>query len=751
MKLMQIQMKSAIESERAPSEETSCSGCMEGRPHLWTTFCRPTKKNVNAAKWKKVQTTKNSKTQVPLSTSENSPEIEYTGKESKSLEPREIKKVSNKEQNLSLQIKKLCQEEGYCISCMEGLPHKRTTYCKKPSKMSNSANNKKLQETTKKSTNGVPHFTSKNSPKVESTGKESKSLESRDIKGVSNKFQDRSLQMKSKTLPPEKTYCTSCMEGLPLPHRSAYCKKTSKNSNAANYKKLQETTKKSTTGVPLSTSKNSSTLNSKENNTFTGKESTVLESREITKISNKVQGLSLSQKKHIKEMNKKPDIVVQPIEEILNAYEKSVKSFIKKNGVSRDEADAAFKKTSKNILENAEIHPKPVVAEAINFMAFVFPDLKERKKSSNVPQDISRTPQEIRYPAPTIKTKPLKPKIPLKEIQNSPEQLINRLDYDSPDPGRLSVVRPEKAMIYGQNPTKNQKTANQKEISLEKISKNAADVLDQKYYLDMFKKASKDIPQMPLGTTSLTHSNLSVNEGSEARTKPTKSQRRRNRGKNAKNNVENIHPNDLTKTQISPLKKKVLKEHHIEIKKGDFSNCPCAFPQIHQNPIGEKEFFPKLRTIKIKRKNDEKGGPCEQYSLLHNFMYNEKWNLNGERTEYKDVRAKNILCLIYNLFIENGVRKNGKLLQKMVQTLIDGRISLDAFYIFLIKEKPILKQNVALPLWSVLRECLPGLQRGLILKTICMKEMGILPPCDLQLIKLLQPELNEVPNHCLRN
>ena len=112
---MQIQMKSAIESERAPSEETSCSGCMEGLPHLWTTFCRPPKKIVNAAKCKKLQTTKNSKTQVPHSTSKNSPEIESTGKESKSLESREIKKVSNKEQNLSLQIKTLCQEEGYCI------------------------------------------------------------------------------------------------------------------------------------------------------------------------------------------------------------------------------------------------------------------------------------------------------------------------------------------------------------------------------------------------------------------------------------------------------------------------------------------------------------------------------------------------------------------------------------------------------------------------------------------------------------
>ena len=67
-----------------------------------------------------------------------------------------------------------------------------------------------------------------------------------------------------------------------------------------------------------------------------------------------------------------------------------------------------------------------------------------------------------------------------------------------------------------------------------------------------------------------------------------------------------------------------------------------------------------------------------------------------------------------------------------------------------VSTKPILKSNMALPLWNMLQECLPDLQKELILGTISMKEMGILPPCDYHLVKILLPELDDVPKHCLR-
>ena len=57
---------------------------------------------------------------------------------------------------------------------------------------------------------------------------------------------------------------------------------------------------------------------------------------------------------------------------------------------------------------------------------------------------------------------------------------------------------------------------------------------------------------------------------------------------------------------------------------------------------------------------------------------------------------------------------------------------------------------MALPLWNMLQECLPDLQKELILGTISMNEIGILPPCDYHLVKILLPELDDVPKHCLR-
>ena len=68
---------------------------------------------------------------------------------------------------------------------------------------------------------------------------------------------------------------------------------------------------------------------------------------------------------------------------------------------------------------------------------------------------------------------------------------------------------------------------------------------------------------------------------------------------------------DETETRKSPMKKKDdLIEKHTE--KENHSECQCLFPQSHQNRLKDHEFFPKLRTIKLK-KNAENGGPCDQY------------------------------------------------------------------------------------------------------------------------------------------
>ena len=76
------------------------------------------------------------------------------------------------------------------------------------------------------------------------------------------------------------------------------------------------------------------------------------------------------------------------------------------------------------------------------------------------------------------------------------------------------------------------------------------------------------------------------------------------------------------------------------------------------------------------------------FSLVHNFIRNEK-KLNGETTERKDVRAKNIIFLVFQLCGGKTERKHKFEAREMVQTLIDGHIYFDAFYTFIIKIKVI--------------------------------------------------------------
>ena len=93
---------------------------------------------------------------------------------------------------------------------------------------------------------------------------------------------------------------------------------------------------------------------------------------------------------------------------------------------------------------------------------------------------------------------------------------------------------------------------------------------------------------------------------------------------------------------------------------------------------------------------------------MHNFLQNER-NLNGETNEdNKDIRAKNIICFVIQLFLGKSEKKHELEVFKMVQKVIDGSIYLDDFYNFLIKTTPILKKTLSKPLWCMLRECLPG-------------------------------------------
>ena len=59
---------------------------------------------------------------------------------------------------------------------------------------------------------------------------------------------------------------------------------------------------------------------------------------------------------------------------ILNCHPKSSPLLLVK---SREEADAQFKETAEHVLKNSKNFPRPVVSEAINFMAFVLDDIRE--------------------------------------------------------------------------------------------------------------------------------------------------------------------------------------------------------------------------------------------------------------------------------------------------------------------------------------------------------------------------------------
>ena len=72
------------------------------------------------------------------------------------------------------------------------------------------------------------------------------------------------------------------------------------------------------------------------------------------------------------------------------------------------------------------------------------------------------------------------------------------------------------------------------------------------------------------------------------------------------------------------------KENHTDTEKeNSHLECGCTFPQIHQNRLGDKEFFPKLRTIKLKKTSDHL--PCEYRYDSTNIDSFEKY-LNVTRT-----------------------------------------------------------------------------------------------------------------------
>ena len=96
------------------------------------------------------------------------------------------------------------------------------------------------------------------------------------------------------------------------------------------------------------------------------------------------------------------------------------------------------------------------------------------------------------------------------------------------------------------------------------------------------------------------------------------------------------------------------KANHTDTEKeNNHSECGCTFPQIHQNRLGDKEFFPKLRTIKLMKTSDYL--PCEYRYNSTNIDLFEKY-LNMTRTHTLILIMMGTASLIFYSFFKPAYR-----------------------------------------------------------------------------------------------